>query len=253
MISQITGKIRKQKGLSLVLDVDGAGSYKLLIPSAVMKDLEASKSKDGYITFETHHELKPKQIFFISSQESVMVGFLNKKDKEFFERFMVAIDISEKELCEVLTIPFPAIAEAIDKGNVALLKTLPGIDEKKAHEIIAKLRGKVGKFWIKREKLLENEKQSEDSEEKRQHKKSEQKKKPGSSNTKRSLIEQYCDILGVSEAASLEEIKKAYRKKAMEYHPDRVGGLGEKLRVLAEEEVKKINHAYDELMKYREK
>ena len=53
------------------------------------------------------------------------------------------------------------------------------------------------------------------------------------------------DVLGVSPAASPEQIKAAYREAMKSYHSDRVAGLGQKLRNLAEEESKRINVAYD--------
>jgi len=61
--------------------------------------------------------------------------------------------------------------------------------------------------------------------------------------------ESYYEILGIPESASIEEIKKAYRNKMLEYHPDRTGGLGEKIKTVATEEAKKINRAFEEIMK----
>ncbi len=50
----------------------------------------------------------------------------------------------------------------------------------------------------------------------------------------------YYSVLGVSPTASDDEIKKAYRKLAMRYHPDRNGGAKE-----SEERFKEITEAYD--------
>jgi len=51
-------------------------------------------------------------------------------------------------------------------------------------------------------------------------------------------VDDYYKILGISETATLEEIKKAYRNLAKKYHPDKNKDLG------AEEKFKKINDAY---------
>ena len=57
------------------------------------------------------------------------------------------------------------------------------------------------------------------------------------------------EILGVSENASDEEIKKAYRKLAKQYHPDNYND--NPLKDLADEKMKEINEAYDMIQKLR--
>ena len=52
----------------------------------------------------------------------------------------------------------------------------------------------------------------------------------------------YYEVLGVSKSADAKEIKKAYRKLAMKYHPDKNPGDKE-----AEEKFKEINEAYEVL------
>jgi DnaJ like chaperone protein len=60
---------------------------------------------------------------------------------------------------------------------------------------------------------------------------------------------QYYEILGLAPGASSVEIKTAYRKLSMQYHPDKVAHLGEEFRRVAEEKMKELNEAYQYLKK----
>src|SRR6266481_5123278 len=53
------------------------------------------------------------------------------------------------------------------------------------------------------------------------------------------MVKDYYKILGVEKTASEDEIKKAYRKLAHQYHPDKSGGDDKKF--------KEINEAYQVL------
>jgi Holliday junction DNA helicase RuvA len=143
MISHISGKIRKKKDLSVIVDVNGM-SYEVMIPPAVMQGIEKCKNPDDTVTLITYHyyQMDPSKAI------PVLVGFLNEIEKEFFEQFITVSGVGPKAACRALSLPFSTIADAIDRADMSILKSLPGIGEQRAREIIAKLQGKVGKFGL---------------------------------------------------------------------------------------------------------
>lgn len=67
-----------------------------------------------------------------------------------------------------------------------------------------------------------------------------------------SLAKHY-ELLGVPETASLAEVKKAYRQKAIEFHPDKIEGKGlpPEFMKFANDKLAEINAAYDAITKVR--
>ncbi len=148
MISYITGKIKRKTEECLVIDVNGI-AYEVLIPKAVMNILETNLSDEGYIELVTYHYLHVEP----SRSKPILIGFLNEVEREFFEQFITVSGVGPKAAVRALSQPISVIAEAIDTADLGLLKTLPGIGERRAREIVAKLQGRVGKFCLIQDRI----------------------------------------------------------------------------------------------------
>ncbi|MBT3612161.1 MAG: DnaJ domain-containing protein [Flavobacteriales bacterium] len=68
----------------------------------------------------------------------------------------------------------------------------------------------------------------------------------GSSN-----VEHWYTMLGITKQATDTEVKKAYRKMAVKYHPDKLQGVSEDIKKLSDEKFLKVKEAYEQIMKGR--
>ncbi len=63
--------------------------------------------------------------------------------------------------------------------------------------------------------------------------------------------EKWYTILEITKDATDKEVKKAYRKMAIKYHPDKLQGVSEDIKRLAEDKFLKVKEAYEQIMKTR--
>ena len=148
-----------EKGANyLVLDTGGI-CYQVFIPQTVMQRLGENINGDGTLTLKTFHYFQVEP----SKTTPVLIGFLNDVEKDFFEIFITVSGIGPRAALRALNKPISQIAQAIDEGDLNFLKSLPGIGEQRAKEIVAKLQNKVGKFGLIRDdKIKEKTDQASD-------------------------------------------------------------------------------------------
>jgi holliday junction DNA helicase RuvA len=151
MISAIKGNIVKKTQTSVCLDT-GTLAYEIFIPLTVYNEL-----KD--VPFGQEIELVTFHYYINDPSKSfpVLIGFINEIEKEFFEKFITVAGVGPKAAVRAINKPISEIAKAIDRGDLAFLKSLPGIGGQRAKEIIAKLQNKIGKFALMQDGFSETE------------------------------------------------------------------------------------------------
>ena len=149
MISRLKGQVVDSKDNTVIIEVNGLG-YEVLVPTSVFQRLDAAKEADGTISLTTYHYF----VMTPSTATPVLVGFLNELEKDFFLQFISVSGIGPKAAVKALNRSIAEIARAIYEGDAAFLKTLPGIGQQKAKDVIAKLQGKVGRFGLIPDKAI---------------------------------------------------------------------------------------------------
>jgi Holliday junction DNA helicase RuvA len=160
MIARISGKVIEKGVNNIIIDM-GDICYEVCLPTTVMERLEENISAEGRINLITYHYFQVEP----SRSTPILVGFLNEIEKEFFEIFITVSGIGPRAALKALNKPISLIARAIDSSDIEFLKSLPGIGEQRAREIVAKLQKKIGKFGLIRDRNFAiKEKKHEDIE-----------------------------------------------------------------------------------------
>jgi Holliday junction DNA helicase RuvA len=141
MFSRITGSVVERSGDRAIVEAAGLG-YEILLPPCVADKI--SVAGNAPLTLEIYAVLNVEG----NTGRFTYYGFTNAIEREFFEALITVASIGPRSAARAFSQPMSAIARAIDRGDHAYLKTLPGIGQQKARDIVAKLQGKVAKFLL---------------------------------------------------------------------------------------------------------
>jgi Holliday junction DNA helicase RuvA len=140
VFSRISGSVLEHAGELVRVDAGGL-VYDVVLPPSI-----ASKVPDAGQT--TTLEIYAHFALDGNAGRFTFFGFTNGIEREFFEALLSVASIGPKSAARAFSAPMARIARAIDEGDHAFLKTLPGIGQQKARDIVAKLQGKVARFLL---------------------------------------------------------------------------------------------------------
>ena len=139
MFSRISGTVRERVGEAVRVETGGL-VYDVVLPPSVAFKVPDS----GPVELEIY----PHFALDGNAGRFTFFGFSNGIEREFFEALLSVASIGPKSAARAFSAPMARIARAIDEGDHVFLKTLPGIGQQKARDIVAKLQGKVARFLL---------------------------------------------------------------------------------------------------------
>jgi holliday junction DNA helicase RuvA len=141
VFARISGSLVERTGDTAIVEAAGLG-YEIVLPPCIADKLPVRSGER--VALEIYAVLNMDG----NSGRFTYYGFTNAIEREFFEALLTVSSIGPRSAARAFSLPMSTIAAAIDRGDYALLKTLPGIGQQKARDVVAKLQGKVTKFLL---------------------------------------------------------------------------------------------------------
>ena len=141
MFDRISGSlIERGKDVALI-ETNGLG-YEIVLPPCIAEKLPSTPGER--VTLEIYSVVNMEG----NTGRFTYYGFTNSIERDFFEALITVASIGPRSAARAFSAPMSTIAGAIDRGDHAFLRSLPGIGQQKARDIVAKLQGKVTKFLL---------------------------------------------------------------------------------------------------------
>lgn len=141
MFSRISGSLVERNGDSAIVEAGGLG-YEIVLPPCVAEKVPTVPGEP--VTLEIYSVVSLDG----NSGRFTYYGFTNAIERDFFEALLTVASIGPRSAARAFSQPMSSIASAIDRGDYGYLKSLPGIGQQKARDIVAKLQGKVARFLL---------------------------------------------------------------------------------------------------------
>ncbi len=141
MFARISGSLVERTPDSVVVDAGGLG-YEIILPPCIAEKIPSAKG--DAVALEIYSVVTMEG----NSGHFTYYGFTNSIEREFFESLLTVASIGPRSAARAFSQPMSTIASAIDRGDYSFLRTLPGIGQQKARDIVAKLQGKVARFLL---------------------------------------------------------------------------------------------------------
>lgn len=144
MFARITGSLIERADDAAVVEAGGLG-YEIVLPPCIAEKIPTTPGTKVSLEIYAVVNLDGNTGRF------TYYGFTNSIEREFFEALISVASIGPRSAARAFSAPMSTIAAAIDRGDYVFLKSLPGIGQQKARDIVAKLQGKVAKFLLIRD------------------------------------------------------------------------------------------------------
>ena len=140
MIRYLKGELVEVGEESVVIDVGGVG-YEVFVPETIAENLRA-RGPGAPVRLLVHHYLALEP----SRGTPMLLGFETQAQFELFQHLISVPRFGPRQAARALVAPVASIARAVELGDAGYLRSLPGVGQSTARDIVNALRGKLGRL-----------------------------------------------------------------------------------------------------------